>query len=191
VKPSARRLPRPVDVDVFQQSIGRRVVGERLLARFTNRSEAFTWDGRANRRGRRTRDGYLIVRYRMAGAAGPDVRRIALRRVRGRWSARPAYATVEGCGLLRSAKLTRPVFGGPANREVGLAFRLARDARVTVEVLRGSRVVRRFPARLRRAGTLHRLRFDAEGQRRGDHRFRITAVADATTVRATLVSRRL
>jgi len=135
----ARRVNRPVTVDVFQQSLGRRVIGERLVGRFTRRTADFTWNGRANRRGRRVTDGYFIVRYRITGPGGVDVRRIALRRVRGRWSRRPAYAATEGCGLLRSAKLTRPVFGGRSNREIGAAFRLSRDARVTVRVLRLAR----------------------------------------------------
>ena len=186
-----RRVARPVTVDVFQQSIGRRVVGERLVARFAGRTEAVRWNGRANRRGRRTRDGYFIVRYRIRGPGGTDVRRIALRRVRGRWSRRPAYAAVEGCGLVRSAKLTRPVFGGRTNRAIGLAFRLSADARVAVEVLRGRRVVRRFATRLRRAGTLHRLRFDAERRPRANYRFRITARSGTRRAARTLVTRRL
>ena len=41
----ARAVQRPVTVDVFQQSVGRRVIGERLVARYTNRARSFTWNG--------------------------------------------------------------------------------------------------------------------------------------------------
>ena len=44
-----RSVSRPVTVDVFQQSAGRRVIGERLVARFANAKRSFTWNGRANR----------------------------------------------------------------------------------------------------------------------------------------------
>jgi len=43
----------PVDVDVFQESRGRRGIGERMVASFKRRSKSFTWNGRANRRARR------------------------------------------------------------------------------------------------------------------------------------------
>ena len=43
---------RPVQIDVFQVSQGRRVIGERLVARFKARRKAVTWNGRG-RQGRR------------------------------------------------------------------------------------------------------------------------------------------
>jgi len=188
----ARRSARPVTVDVFQQSVGRRVVGERLVARFTGRSRSFAWNGRANRRGRRVRDGYLFVRYRVAQAdGGTDVRRVTLRRVRGRFSVRPAFFRRASCDLVRFYKLTRPVFGGRTNRALDVSYRLAAPARVTIEVLRGTRVVGRLAERSDRGGRTYRLRFDAEGRPRGDYRFRLTARADGVTVRSVLVSRRL
>jgi len=62
-----RRVARaPVTVDVFQQSVGRRVIGERLVARFSRRSRSVRWNGEANRPGRRITDGYYFVRYRSA-----------------------------------------------------------------------------------------------------------------------------
>jgi hypothetical protein len=185
----SRRVSRPVTVDVFQQSIGRRVIGERLIARFANRSRGFTWNGRANRRGRRVTDGYYFVRYRITGTK--DVRRVTLRRARGRWSVRPSFYRPDSCDLVRSYKLTRPVFGGRGNREVGASFRLARNARVSLEVLRGTRVVKRFRATARRANVTHRLRVRAEGLRRSDHKFRLTVVEGGRTQRYTLTSRRL
>jgi hypothetical protein len=148
-----RAQRRPVTVDVFQQSIGRRVIGERLVARYANRSAGFTWDGKANRPGRTVTDGYYFVRYRMALRGGRvDVRRTTLRRVGGRFSLRPSFYRRDTCGILRSYKLTRPVFGGRTNREVGVAYRLNRAARVSVTVTRGTKVVKRFAAVQRAAG---------------------------------------
>ena len=187
-----RAQPRPVTVDVFQQSVGRRVIGERLVARYRNRSRSFTWNGKANRRGRTVTDGFYFVRYRMdLGSRNVDVRRVTLRRSNGRFAVRRSFYRRSGCGLLRSYKLTRPVFGGPNNRELAASFRLARNARVTLEVLRGKRVVRRYATQTRRANITHRLRFDAEDRPRGDFKFRLTVRSGAQTVRSTLVSRRL
>jgi len=182
-----RAVSRPVTVDVFQQSVGRRVIGERLVARFTGRARTVAWNGRANRPGRRVADGYLFVRYRIAG----DVRRVTLRRVRGRFTRRPDFFRRSICGPLTTFKLTRPVFGGQGNRAVAASYRLAVPGRVTLEVLRGGRVVRRYPARSERAGRTIRRRFDAEGRGRGDHRFRLRVQTAAGTVTATLTSRRL
>jgi choice-of-anchor B domain-containing protein len=181
----ARRAP--VTVDVFQQSVGRRVIGERLVARFTGRSAGVAWNGRANRRGRRVTDGYYFVRFRM----GDDVRRVALRRVGGRFSVRPSFYRRTSCGVLRSFKLERPVFGGRTNRALGISYQLEREGSATVEVLRGSRVVRRFPARRSAARRTVRLRFDAEGRPRGDFRVRLRAQSGGRTVTATLTARRL
>ncbi len=181
-----------VDVDVFQSSHGRRVVGERLVARFPARSRSFTWNGRANVPHRRVRDGYFVVRLRSRGKGDRDTRRLALRRVRGRFSTRPAYYRRDTCGLIAKHKLERPVFGGPRNRAEYVAYRLTRAARVGVAVLRGGRVVRRYVTRQRRAGVTYRVRFDAEGHARGDYRFRVTAADGAgRTTASTLTARRL
>ena len=181
-----------VDVDVFRQSLGRKVVGEQLVARFTRRRGTFTWNGRANRKGRRAGDGYYFVRFRTKTASGSDARRLVLRRVDGRFSRRPAHERREGCGAIRTFKLTRPVFGGPDNRELGIAYRLRRNAEAEVQVLRGDRVVRRFPRRAAVAGATVRLRFDSEGRPRGDYRVRLVLRgAGPRPVTATLTSRRL
>ena len=58
-----RRGSRGVTVDVFQSSIGRRVLGNRRIARFTGRRKAFTWRGR--RRAERA-----AVRAAARGGAG-------------------------------------------------------------------------------------------------------------------------
>ena len=187
-----QRTGNPVDVDIFQQSRGRRVVGERLVARFTGVQSAFRWSGKANRRGRKVTDGYYIVRYRTStGGSSRDIRRLALRRVGGRFGNRPDYYGREGCGTIQSAKLERPVFGGRRNGDLGIAFRLLRSASVDVEVRRGNRLVRRYRLGRPRLSTTRRLRFDAEGRPRGDYRVRIIARRNGQTVVRTLVARRL
>jgi pimeloyl-ACP methyl ester carboxylesterase len=137
---SFRRLaPGPVRVDVFQQSHGREIFGERLVARFDRVTDALTWDGR-DRRGRRATDGHYFVRYRIAlpGRGRADVRRIALRRVNGRFRIRRPFYRRASCGLLSSYKLRRSVFGGRDDRPLGIAFRLARAGQTRLEVLRRS-----------------------------------------------------
>ena len=104
---------KPADVDVFQTSRGRRVIPERLVARFGGRAGSVEWNGRANRRGRRVTDGYYFVRFRSRSAGGElDARRVTLRRANGRFSVRPAFYRRATCDLVRSFKLQRPVFGG-------------------------------------------------------------------------------
>jgi hypothetical protein len=188
----ARRLEGPVQVDVFQQAIGRRPIRGRLVARFLDAAQSIAWDGRANRPGRRVVDGLFFVRFHMRVlSGGMSYRRVALRRSRGRWSVRPSFYRHDSCGLVRSFKLTGPAFGGRRNRAIGISYRLNQPARVRVDVLRGSRVVRRFPAVARGTDRIHRLRFGARGRPRGDYRFRLIAVGGATTVRSVLTSRRL
>jgi hypothetical protein len=149
-------------------------VGERLVARFRGRSRSFTWDGRANRRGRRVTDGVYSVRFTSRAAGGPaDVRRETLRRVRGRFSEGRAFDRAATCGAVRSVKLLRPVFGGRGNRANELTFALGGEARVRLEVRRGSRVLLRRDAGVRRPGTVHRLRVDAERLGRGELEFRL------------------
>jgi hypothetical protein len=189
----SRRVSRPVTVDVFQQSVGRRVIGERLVARYRNRSRSFTWNGKANRRGRRVTNGYYFVRYRMnVDGRLTDVRRVTLRRAGGRFSVRKAFYRRASCGVLRSYKLTRPVFGGRRNRAIHASFRLSQASTVSLQVLRGKKVVRRYRATERRANVTYRARLRPEGLPRGDYRFRITVRSPSgQTVRSTLTTRRL
>ena len=177
-------------VDVFQSSSGRRVLGERLVARF-RRAGSFTWNGRSNRK-RRVRDGYFFVRLRAVDANGEtDVRRHVLRRSRGRWSRRRAFEKRTSCGIVRNFKLERPVFGGSTKRSLRAAFRLNRRATVRVDVLRGRRVVRRGRFVLREAARTYRVRVDRRLRGRSDYRVRLTARAGTRREVRVLVSRRL
>ncbi len=182
VAPRGRRLriglPRGGVADVFRVSSGRRVIGNRRVARVR----------RAGLVRPRGGDGFFFVRVRARGATE---RRFALRRRGGRFVRRPAFDRPPSCSLLTSAKLERPVFGGRANRPLRVAFRVARDAQVTVTVSRRGRVVRRFAARRRAGGLTHRLRIGAERLRRGDHVVRITVADEGDRATARLVARRL
>ena len=142
-----RRVNSPVNVDVFQQSRGRRVVDNRLVARFTKRTSAFTWTGRA-RGGRRLTNGQYFVRYRMpTGAGRGDVRRVTLLRAGSRFRKRPPFYGRNSCGLVTSYKLSSSAFGGVQSRRLGIAFRVSAPAQATVTVRRGSKVIRRFAER--------------------------------------------
>jgi hypothetical protein len=196
----SRRLQREADVDVFQASQGRRVVKERLVARFAGREFGLTWDGKANRPGRKVTDGYYFVRYRMPLGAEEgkdekggraDTRRITLRRSHGKWSLRPSFYRKAGCGTLSAYKLLRPAFGGPRNSALGISYRLSRAARVRVTVTRAGHVVQRFPARSAKANRTYRLTFSARHRARGDYRFRLVAVRAGRSTTATLTSKRL
>lgn len=186
----SRSVSAAASVDVFQVSRGRTISGERLVARFTARRGGFGWAGR-DRRGKRLRDGYYFARFTIPLARGKDVRRITLRRAGGRFSTRPSFHARESCGTLRAFKLSRPVFGGTQNRPLGISYRLGEQAQVSVVVLRGSKVVQRFPAGTRTGGRTFRLRLTRAARRRGDYRVRITVRQGARSQTATLTARRL
>ena len=181
-----RRVDRPVTVDVFQVSAGRRVLGQRRVARFTRRTGAFRWSGR------RGSDGLYFARFSIRDERGRlDERRVALVRRNGRFAPRPSFYRRTSCATLTSFKLERPAFGGSRNRALGIAFRLAREGRVTVEVLRGRRVVRRFGTTTRRARVTHRLRLAPERLPRGTYTVRLRYVGEQGSLTATLFAQRL
>ena len=181
-----RRVARPVQVDVFQVSAGRRVLGQRRVARFVRRSGAFTWSGR------RGSDGLYFARFTIRDERGRlDERRVALVRRNGRFALRPDFYRRTSCATLTSFKLERPAFGGSRNRALGIAFRLAREGRVTVEVLRGRRVVKRFGTTTRRARVTHRLRLAPERLARGTYTVRLRYVGEQGSLTATLFAQRL
>jgi beta-glucosidase len=175
-------VPRRVTVDVFRQTRGRTIVGEKRVARFRGRTRSFTW------RARGAGAGYYTVRVRTSGTS----RRFAFVRRRGHFRARPAFERREGCGVLTRFKLERPAFGGRFNQPLLVAYRLAEDAQVTVTVLRGSAVIRRFKPRSDRAARTYRLRIASERLRRGDYTVRLVArSASGRTLTARVRARRL
>ena len=98
-----------------------------------------------------------------------------------------AFRTRAGCGVIRSASLARPVFGGATRKPLDTWIRLNTRARVTVTIRRAGRVVRRFAPRDHAAGRTFRLR--ARPRARGAYRVTIRAkpsgAADQTITLAT------
>jgi hypothetical protein len=178
-------------IDVLQQSSGSKVIDERLVARFTDRSDDVTWNGRANVPGRRVTDGYYFVRYQVRTPTGTDTRRIALRRLRGRWTGRPSFSRRSDCDLVRQFKLERPVFGGSTDRSLAVTYQVQQEATVTLTVLRGTRVVRRLGTTAAAPGRTYRVLLGAAGLRRGDYRVRVAARRGAQRVSSLLISRRV
>jgi hypothetical protein len=191
----ARRTNLPVRVDVFRVQRGRRVVRERLVARFTGRSRSFTWNGRSTRgrRGRLVGAGAYFVRFTMLRRGRPyDTRRIVLvRDGRGRWRERTPHYRRASCNLLRSFKLRRPVFGGAQRTPLAGAYRLSARARVTVTISRGGRVVRRFATSERPANTTIRFSVPARRLRRGTYTVRLLAQSGEDQISVVLASRRI
>ncbi len=186
----SRRGAAPVQVDVFQSTVGRRVIGERLVARFSNHKRSFTWNGRANRAGRRVRDGYLFVRFTTGKGRG-EARRVALRRRNGRLSRRPGFQRRDTCDLLTSYKLQRPAFGGRTRRPLGISFRMSRTGTARIRVTQGAHTVTTYARRVRTTARTRRLRLSARGLRRGDYRFRLVVRSGRNVTRSTLLARRL
>jgi hypothetical protein len=186
----SRRGSADVQVDVFQSTVGRRVIGERLVARFKNRKRSFVWNGRANRAGRRVRDCYLFVRFKTGPGRG-EARRIPLRRVGGRLSRRPGFQRRDTCDLLTSYKLERPAFGGRTGRPLGISFRLSRAGTARLRVTRGAHTVKTYALRVRMGARTKRLHLSARGLPRGDYRFRLVVRSRRAVTRSTLLARRL
>ena len=168
-------------IEVRRVTSGRRVV-DRRVARFKRRTGVVSWRARAARR-----PGIYTVRIR----SGRADRRFAFRRAGGRFRKLGAFHRGPSCDVLRGFRLGGPVFGGKTRRALRVSFASRRRARVSLQVLRGRRVVRTI-RRTARAGRIHRVRIRPKGLRRGTHRVRITVrPAGRRAVHATLRSRRL
>ena len=178
----SRRVSGRPTIDVLQQSRGRTILGNRRVFIVRDGAGPYTYSGR------RGGDGVYVVRFRVPiGKGRTDVRRLTVQRKAGRFRVRPDYYRRASCDTLNAFKLERPVFGGPQNRALNVAYRLRKTGRVTVTVSRGTRVLKRFAAGTRRANRTFRLRLPSESIKRGDVRVRLQV--GSTT--ATLVSRRL
>ncbi|CAA9508172.1 MAG: Carboxypeptidase T precursor [uncultured Solirubrobacteraceae bacterium] len=187
-----RRVTQPVTVDIFQQSRGRKVVGERLVRRFTNKSAAFRWNGR-DKRGRKVPNGVYFARFRVQAPNGQaDTVRVTLGRSKGRFGPRRAFFARESCGTLKTFKLSRPVFGGTRSNKLGIAYRLNQAARVEVTVTnRRERTIRRFAAKQVAANQTQRLTLSPKGLARGDYRVKLSVTQGGKTTTSVLTANRL
>jgi hypothetical protein len=77
------------------------------------------------------------------------------------------------------------------DRNLGVSYRTARAATVTVTVQRGSKGVKRFAAKRAAANRTVRLSLPAKGLARGDYTVTLVARAGSEVVTSKLVSRRL
>jgi len=180
------------DVDVFQVSVRNRVLTERLVARFANRTTGFRWNG-VNRRTRTAaQDGSYIVRYRLRGSkGGSSSLRLALQRRLGRFVAQPDFERRGSCSTLQRYKLERPVFGGIKKTPLRAAIRLTKQASVGLVLLRGGKVVKTLPARTVRPNRTARLSISPAGLKKGFYEVRITVREGRRNETATLSARRL
>lgn len=185
-----RRVSAPVRVDVFRVTEGRRVLGNRRVASFSGLTKSVTWNGRANSKGRRMGDGVYYARFTIKAGRRTDVRRVTLVRSGGRFRVRPIFYRPDSCGLLASAKLELPAFGGTANRSLGIAYRVARSSTVTVAITRGARKVSTRTFTSRAARRTYRLKVPAKGLPRGLYAVKITAVAGTRRATTTLRAER-
>jgi hypothetical protein len=158
-----RRAGRTVTVDVLRVSRGRRVLAGTRVAHF-QRTRGFVWRARVG-------DGFYVARFRLAG----ETRELALRRLHGHWTRRPAFARRSACSAVRRFALGRPVFGGSRGTPLRITFRLATPRRATVTVRRGGKVVKRF------RGTRTHYTLRPRGLRRGD--YRVTLAGETLTAR--------
>jgi hypothetical protein len=179
-----RRQPRPYTVELFRHSKGRRVV-DRRVARLKVSKNRLTLPRGAG-------DGFYFARIRMVLPGTDDVRRVALRRQRGRWSVRPDHYLRTACGALRAFKLERTVFGGSRRLPLRISYRVPTGVdSIRIEILRGTRIVRTIQGGTQRSRA-HRYTVPASVVRRGrDVRVRAVVTRARAEIAETLVARRL
>lgn len=184
----SRRTKRPFEVAVVQQARGRHLTRNRTVARFAARTRSFVWSGEG------ASDGWYVVRFRMPlKGGGSDVRRIALRRVHGKFVERPDSYLKDNCAALQSFKLQRPVFGGANDRPLKIQYKLPRGVdSVSVVASAHGKTLRRFKGTGADAGRFYTVELPAKGIKRGtDVSVRITVVRAGSRQSAVLVSRRI
>ncbi|HEX8123263.1 MAG TPA: M28 family peptidase [Solirubrobacteraceae bacterium] len=180
----------PTTIDVFQASRGKKVFKARRVARFVNRTKGFTWKGKS-RRGK-VKGGTYFVRFTTGTQAnGIETRRVTLLRAKGRFRVLKPHYRRSTCGLLRMFKLSSPAFGGSNRKKLGFAYRLAGEAKVSVVIRRGTKVVKRFKARTVVGNVVHRGSLRPRGLKRGVYKVTATVTAAGRSTRSSLYSRRL
>lgn len=179
-----RTGPGKVDIDIFRVARGRSVTRPTLVAHYVNRTTGLRW------RPRRLADGWYVIRYRLRGST-PDARRAVLQRRNGRFAVRPVFGLRPGCAAIGLFELGSPVFGGRGETGLRARVRMARRALVTVDLMRGRRVVRRVARRSVSAGRALAVTIPARRLRAGRYTVRVTAGAGRRPERAALAAQRL
>ena len=179
-----RRRDLPFTFSLLREARGRRILGERVLARRLTGRDAFSLETG------RLADGWYVahVAMRLPGER-TDVRRVVLRRAGGRFRLRPDAGLRRSCGVIEELALGRSVFGGRNARRLSVAYRLRRDAdAVTVRVLgRPDRVLGGATA----AGSHAPAAPVPRGLPRGDVRVQLAVRAGGTTTTEVVTARRL
>ena len=103
-----RGVSAPFTVDVFRESSGSRVLGGASRGAI---HEAHL-ELQLERTGPRVGNGVYFVRVRIAKARSSTAGRPAFTRRGGKFRTRRQFYALSHCELLRTARLTRPVFGG-------------------------------------------------------------------------------
>jgi len=161
-------------VEVFRAGAGGGAA--RRVARFTRR-------GSFSFKPRRLSDGIYFVRFTALARSGLRRRSDVAFRVRsGRVRRLPVFSAHGRCGLITDAALGSPRLG----RRSSLTVRAGSRARVSVSLLRGSRVVRVLRARTIAAGRSARFAVGAAGLASGRYHVRVVARAGAARARVTL-----
>jgi hypothetical protein len=133
-------------------------------------------------------DGVYVARLVSKVGRKTDTRRIALRRSKGRFSVRPAYERTTSCGLARSFKASRPAMN---SRSLGLSYKLAVKSRVSIVVLRGKKVVRRYKSVTRSANRTYKTKISGRKLPKGELRIVLTAKGGNASSSLPLAVRRL
>ncbi len=155
-----------VTVVLVRVARGRRIVGGTVVKRFRPTLRDFTF----RPRGKRLSDGWYLARFSGRGRDGVrETRRVTLRVLRGRFHRAYTVERNRSCGQLTRYSVGSPVFGGTRGRPLKASFVLVERARVSIELRRAGRLVRRVAARTFAPGR-HTHVFRAAGLKRGDHR---------------------
>jgi hypothetical protein len=120
-----------------------------------------------------------------------DTWQIALQRMHSGFRRRPTHHRHDSCSLVRRLRVERPVFGGAGGVPLRGSYRLTSEARVSIVVTRGGRIVKRFRPVTRPAGRTFRFSLPARGLARGDYRVLLRAVSGEDQIAATVTARRL
>jgi hypothetical protein len=163
--------------DVFRAAKGRRVGRAKRVASFTVNGST-RWNGRGA-----TARGYYFIRLTTRGMGSrPDVRAFGLRRGAKRFRLLRRFQRPDSCEAVSLFRLESPVFGG--KRKLGVAFTLTESGAAVVDLVRGSKRVKRY----RRNATPNRLqkvRISPRGLRRGQYKVVLRAGGKRETLYAT------